>query len=484
MHDPEETTLLYEEISQMFRGLILNGGLRTGAKLPSVRQLSRDRGVSIATILSAYLQLEKEGLVEARAKSGYFVRHLVIAPQKPRSVKLRSVPSKVSVTEAVETVMSAMRDPAIVPLGSGVISPALLPIRALNQTLAALAKEMGTAGGSYDPPPGLLTLRKQLSRRALSWGCVLHEDNFVTTCGATEAMQLALKAITKAGDTVAVESPTYFGLLQLIENLGLRVIEIPVEAPAGMRLDALEDALKRTSVRCILSIPNFHNPMGTCMPDENKEKLAALLHRYDVPLIEDDVFGDLAFDGTRPRPVKAFDKHDRVLLCGSVSKTLAPGYRVGWIAGGRYQRQIERLKYSHSISTATLPQMAVAEFLAKGGYDRHLRGLRAKFAQNTQRIQQHVAIHFPAGTSISTPAGSYFLWVDLPASIDTLELQQHALAHQIAVAPGPIFSARSKYSSSLRINCGFGWDERLAQAIQTVGRLASEQVTARKRAAN
>jgi DNA-binding transcriptional MocR family regulator len=217
------------------------------------------------------------------------------------------------------------------------------------------------------------------------------------------------------------------------------------------------------------------------MPDEAKERLVRIAQRYDLPIIEDDVYGDLMFDGTRPRPVRAFDKEGRVLLVGSVSKTLAPGYRVGWVAPGRYQEQVERLKFSQSLACATLPQMAVAEFLASGGYDRHLRRLRNLLAGHVDRYRQGIAASFPDGTRVSAPRGGFVLWVELPAGIDALELQERALARNVAVAPGPIFSARNRFQNFVRISCGLPWTGQAESAMKILGQVASELLERRGR---
>ena len=469
----EEQNLLYERLAADVAGLIERGALRPGDRLPSVRRTSRDRRVSIATVIAAYMKLENQGFIEVRPKSGHFVRKSD-APRSPRTPKLRVSPARVSVSDGVTNLLASMRDPLVVPLGSACVAPELLPIRALNRTLAAIARETGTAGASYDAPPGLATLRRQLARRSLSWGLSLDEGEFVTTIGAMEALHLALRAVAKAGDTVAVETPTYFGLLQLVEEMGLRAVEIPAHPRTGMDLEALEEVLKRAPVAAILATPNFCNPLGALMPDASKEKLVGLCTLYDVPLIEDDIYGDLAFDGSRPRPAKAFDRDGRVLLCGSVSKTLAAGYRIGWIAAGRYQSTIERLKFSHSVATPTLLQMAVAEYLERGGYDRHLRVLRSRFATQVQRFREEIAATFPAGTRVSEPQGGFVLWVELPGDVSALELQARALERGVAIAPGSIFSARQRFENHIRISCGFPWSQRIADAIATVGGLAEE----------
>jgi DNA-binding transcriptional MocR family regulator len=459
--------------------LIERGALRAGDRLPSVRKLSRERRVSIATVLAAYTRLEHEGLVEARSKSGHYVRpKALLPPAPPRKPRLALSPTRVTVSSGVAALVDSMRDPAVVPLGAAAVAPDLLPIRALNRILASVARELSTAGASYDPPPGLLSLRRQLAKRSLTWGTAIDEDSFVTTAGAMEALHLSLRATTRPGDAIAIGAPTYFGLLQLAEEMNLRVIEVPSYQGTGLDLDALETVLAQAPVKACLAVTTFDNPLGALMSEERKERLVRIVERHDVPLIEDDIYGDLAFDGSRPRPAKAFDRDGRVLLCGSISKTMAAGYRVGWVAAGRYQPLVERLKFSQSVATPTLMQMAVAEYLAQGAYDRHLRHLRSALASQVQRYRAAIATSFPAGTRVSDPKGGFVLWVELPQQVSALRLQARALERGIAIAPGPIFSARQRHASSIRITCGTPWSSRMDCAISLLGELACEEASA------
>lgn len=476
--------LLYDKLAVELAGSIGRGVLRPGDRLPSVRLLARQRHVSVATVLQAYLRLENEGLVEVRPKSGHYVRsRRALELAEPRTSRKATAPAKVQVSTGVQALIESMRDPNVVPLGSALLSPDLLPIRALNRMLAASAREMSTAGASYDVAPGLLTLRRQLARRSVSWGMSLAPEDFVTTNGAVEALHLALMAIARPGDAIAVESPTYFGVLQLIEELGLKAVEVPTHPRTGFDLEALEEVIRTTpSLKGVLAMPTVSNPMGTVMTDEAKEKLVRLLARYDLDLIEDDAYGELAFESPRPRPARAWDRDGRVLLCGSISKTLAPGYRVGWIAPGRHLDRISQLKFAFSVGSPTLPQMAVAEFLASGGYDRHLRRLRSTLRGQVERVREAIADSFPAGTRVSAPAGGFVLWVELPQGADALELQARALAKGIALAPGQIFSARGRFAHCLRLSCGFPWSDRIGQAVATVGELATAQLARRRSA--
>ena len=332
---------LYERIADELGAMVTRGALRSGERLPSVRRLSEERGVSVATVLAAYLLLEGRGVAEARPKSGHFVRaRRADDPPVPSIPRRAPSPARVSIAAGADDLIRAMvQDRGLVPLGAAYVAPELLPLRKLNAALAAVAREGGGPGGAYDELRGMLQLRRQLAHRAVAWGAFLEDDDFVTTVGATEALNLSLRAVTRPGDIIAVESPAYFGLLRLVDVHGLRAIEIPSDPRTGLDLDALDDAIRGAPVRAVLATPNFSNPLGARMPDENKERLVKMLARRDIPLVEDDVYGDLAFDGTRPRPAKAFDTAGNVLLCGSVSKTLAPGYRVGWVAPGKLPRR-------------------------------------------------------------------------------------------------------------------------------------------------
>ncbi len=476
--------LLYETLAAELNASITRGVLRPGDRLPSVRLLARQRRVSVATVLQAYLRLENQGVIEVRPKSGHYVRtRRALELAEPRTSRRAASPAKVQVSTGVAALSASMRDPAVVPLGSALLSPDLLPIRALNRMLAGIAREVSTAGATYESGPGLLTLRRQLARRSVTWGMSLAADDFVTTNGAVEALHLALRAVAKPGDAIAVESPTYFGVLQLIEELGLKAVEVPTNPRSGFELDALEQVIRSTpSLKAVLAMPTVSNPIGCVMPDDAKEKLVKLVTKYGLDLIEDDAYGELVFDSPRPRPARAWDREGRVLFCGSISKTLAPGYRVGWIAPGRHMQRIEQLKFAFTVASPTLPQLAVAEFLASGGYDRHLRRLRATLRGQVDRVREAIAESFPAGTRVTAPSGGFVLWVELPQGADALELQSRALARGIALAPGPIFSARGRFAHCLRLSCGFPWSPRIAAAVATVGELATAQLARRRSA--
>jgi DNA-binding transcriptional MocR family regulator len=465
---------LYEQVADRLCDAIATGSLRPGDRLPSVRQLSNQERVSISTVLQAYVHLESLGLVETRPQSGHYVRRRERPrPAEPQVSRPATTASPVSVSALVSRVYRAAGDPRVVQLGASIPSPELLPTQRLNRELATLAREAGDLGVEYDMPPGCLELRQQIARRSLEWGCSLSPDELITTCGASEAIYLALRVVARTGDTIAIESPAYYGTLQAIESLGLRALEIPSHPRHGLELEALEAALEKRRVAAVLTVPSFSNPLGSCMPDEHRERLVALLARHDIPLIEDDIYGDLFFGPERPRSCKAFDTEGRVLLCGSFSKTLAPGYRVGWIAPGRYRERVELLKFAQTVATATLPQLAIASFLRSGGYDRHLRALRRRLAAQMEQMTEAIAEHFPEGTCVTRPTGSSLLWVEMPATVDALALHSRALEAGISIAPGPIFSAQpQRYSHFIRMSCSQPWSPRIEAAVATLGSLA------------
>jgi DNA-binding transcriptional MocR family regulator len=467
---------LYMRIFHRMAKMIEQGALRPGDRVPSVRKLSRQEGVSISTVLQAYVQLEAQGLIVARPQSGFYVKpRLWRPPAEPGMSKPSTKATPVGTGELALNILKAVRDPSLVALGTAIPSPELLPLQQLNRMMAAIGRRDPSAGNSYDVPPGAPQLRMQVARLALNYGCLLSPEEIVTTTGCQEALNLCLRAVAQPGDTIAVESPTYYGILQIIGALGMKALEIPTHPRDGVSLDALEYALDREKIKACLFTPTFQNPLGCSMPEENRKRLVAMLGARGIPLIEDDIYGDIAFGPERPRAAKAFDTEGMVLLCDSFSKTLAPGYRVGWCAPGRYQKAVEHLKFTTSIASATLPALAIAEFLATGGYEHHLRKVRRVYAEQVRLMTEVIVRTFPDGTKVTRPQGGHVLWVEMPAKIDSLELFHRALAAKISIAPGILFSAKQKYRNCMRLNCGTPWGKPVEDALETLGKLVTKQ---------
>jgi DNA-binding transcriptional MocR family regulator len=474
---PESQDKLYKQVALRIAELIEHGTLRPGERIPSVRELSEREEVSIATVMQAYRVLENRGLIEARPQSGYYVRaKLWSPPPEPSRSEPTPNATRVSVNDLVMEVLKATHAPALVGFGAAMPSPQLLPTLQLHRTMASVARRHAIQCNSCDIPPGNLSLRTQIARRAMESGCTLSPDEIVTTCGCQEALNLCLRAVAKPGDTIAIESPTYYGILQIIEALGMKACEIPTYPRQGVCLDELVKRLKCCRIKaCVFSL-NFSNPLGSCMPDEKKARLVKILADREIPLIEDDLYGNLSHSPQRPKTAKAFDKQGLVLLCDSFTKTLAPGSRVGWTAPGRFRTQVEHLKFISSVGTPTLSQMTIAEFLANGGYDHHLRKLRRFYAEQVPLVTQAITKYFPEGTKVTRPSGGYVLWVELPASINSLELFRQALAEKISIAPGPIFSPKQKFRNFIRLSCGAPWSQASDQALLKLGQLSARML--------
>lgn len=465
---------LYERVADDVARLIEQGTFRPGDRVPSVRGLSRQLQVSVSTVLGAYALLEDRGLIEPRPQAGYFVKpRFAPLPAEPLASRPDAAPTKVSTSELVMMVLRDTRNANLVQLGASVPDPANLPVEKLNRSLTALTRVHRLRTIGYEVSPGSKALRTQIAKRALLSGCALGPEELLITSGAQEAVFLALATVCRPGDAVACESPIFYGILQAIERLGLRVVEIPSHPREGIVLSALQEALGRHPIRAVVTVSNFSNPLGSCMPVEAKRELVAMLEKRDIPLIEDDLYGDLPHGGARPEVARAFSKKGLVLLCSSFSKTIAPGYRLGWIAPGRFYAEIERLKFVINIASSTLSQLTVAEFLAEGGYDHYLRSVRRVYAQQVARMARAVAQSFPAGTRVTRPEGGFVLWVELPRGSDSLTLYEGARAQGMTIAPGPIFSARRRYRNFIRLNCA-AWNDTIERAIANLGALAHQ----------
>jgi DNA-binding transcriptional MocR family regulator len=467
-------SLLYERVAGEIAGLVEQGTFRSGDRLPSIRQLSTRFDVSINTVMLAYALLEDKRLIQARPQSGYYVRSRVPEIREPeQQSRSFTVPSTVTISELCQQVMRNMMNRELLPLGSAIPCARNLPIDKLNRIMASELRRCGEQGVLYQMPPGYERLRVQIARRALVAGVSSGPDDILVTSGCVEAVLLALRATCHAGDTIAVESPFYFNFMQMIAELGLKALEIPSTPRDGISIEALRYAIEQEKISACLVITNFGNPLGSLMPDERKRELVELLARHEIPLIEDDIYGDLTFGSERPTAAKSFDHSDTVIYCSSFSKTIAPGYRIGWAIAGRYQAEMERIKMIMNIAPASPPQLALAEFLATGGYDHHLRSIRRIHARNISHMAEAVARSFPDGTCMTNPAGGFILWVEMPEGVDAIKLYHRALAQNISIVPGPLFTLSSKYGHHIRLSAA-QWDGRIEQGIKTLGNLAHE----------
>jgi DNA-binding transcriptional MocR family regulator len=460
----------YVQIADAVAAQIAEGVHPPGSRIPSVRRLREQHGVSLTTAVEACRLLEARGLVRSRPRSGYFVerteRAEELEPGAPRApMRARRVDAALSLKLNL-----GIGNPQRPTLGAAVQGPELMAIATINRLLGQALRLQPTVCHSYDAPPGSPILRRAVAQHGLDAGYSVSPDDIVITSGAKEAVYLSIRAVTRPGDTVAIESPAYYALLEVVASLDLRVVEVPAHPRRGIDLAALAKVLGRQPIAAVAIVSNFSNPSGSCMVDRDKRALVELLDAHDVPLIEDDVYGDLAFDGSRPKAVKAFDTQGRVLYCGSFSKTVSPGLRVGWAIPGRYQDEFEHLKLVVNQASATAPQVAMAAFVESGGFDRHLRRVRRRYAEQMDQMIEAVDRGFPDGTLHTEPRGGHVLWVQVPG-LDSLDLYERAAAQGIHVAPGPLFSASGGFLDHLRLNTGFRWTDQVAAQVEALSGL-------------
>ncbi|AYC31756.1 PLP-dependent aminotransferase family protein [Pseudomonas cavernae] len=462
----------YEKFADQIAQLIRSGMLAPGDKVPSVRHASRTYGVSPSTVFQAYYLLEDRGLISARPRSGYFVRELAQHPLAEQETSAQSArTTAVDVSELVFSVLDSLKDPHTVPFGSAFPSPELFPLPRLARSMAHALRDMPAHAVIADMTAGNPDLRRQIALRYMVSGVRLALEELVISNGALEALNLCLQCVTSPGDLVAIEAPAFYATLQVLERLQLQAVEIPVHPREGIDLATLADSLARLPVKACWFMSSLQNPLGASMSEEKKRALYELLQQHQVPLIEDDVYAELYYGSQPPKPVKSFDRDGLVMHCGSFSKSLAPGYRVGWVAGGRYAEQISRLKLMTTISPSVPAQAAIADYLQHGGYDRHLRKLRHALESQQDAMLASAARHFPPGTRVSRPSGGYFLWFEFPEAVDSLQLFQLALAQGISLAPGPIFSATRGFRNCARLNHGHPWTAQSERAMEVLGRI-------------
>jgi DNA-binding transcriptional MocR family regulator len=463
----------FEALARELQASISNGTLRSGDRLPSMRELVKSRGLSPSTVFEALYLLERDGLVEARPRSGYYVKARRAEATTPQRLDRPARPRVVEISDVVLRVLATLADRDVVPIGSAFPDPSLFPLDRIARGMASRMRKLAPQRMLRDLSAGSEELRRRIALRYMSAGMAASPDELVITSGAMEALGLCLQAVTRPGDLVAIESPAFYGCLQTLDRLGLRALEIPTDPTSGLDIDALAKALEKHPVKACWCMTNFQNPTGATIADAAKRKLVALLARRRIPLIEDDVYGELYFGLSRPLPAKAFDREGWVLHCGSFSKSLAPGYRVGWACAGRFAREVQRLKLMSTISVAVPSQMAVLDYLERGPYEKHLRTLREKLQRRCELAVSSIRKSFPRDTRITQPGGGYFLWLQLPEHVDAMLLHSQALSQGVTTGPGHLFSSDDRYRSFLRINFGQADEGQMSDALSVLGRLAT-----------
>lgn len=465
----------YEEVAGKIETAIKTGVYQPGDRLPGLRKLKDQFGVSLSTVLEATHLLEDQGRIEARPRSGFYVRNDPLTSTLPPSMSdPPKRPLPVSGQDLALGLAQATAEQGMVNLGAAIPDVKFLPEQGLRRSMTKMLNQSSQWIVPYAIPPGRIELRRQISRKMNEIGCAADPEQIVITNGCQEAFTLGLQAVAQKGDTIAIESPCFYGVLQVISSLGMKALEIPTDPKEGISLPALEMAVDKWPVKALLLVTNFSNPLGHLMPDEKKKELLVLLGKRNIPLIEDDIYGDLGFGQHRPKPARAFDKNNMVVYCSSFSKTIAPALRLGWIDAGRYHQQVINQKFISNLATPSLSQLAVADYLQGGGYDRHLRQVRESYFRQMNAMSQMIAKSFPEGTKLTRPEGGFTLWVGLPEGVDSIVLFQKAYEQKISVAPGPIFSSSQKYRNFLRLSCAYGDRVKMERAVIILGQIVEK----------
>ena len=465
---------LYENLAETLAERIEQGYYQAGDKLPSLRKMSKEHNVSIATVQEAYYLLEDRYLLQSRPKSGYYILPKRSDTQLPETTRPEQKPVTVARWELVHELLTVHERDELLILGRATPNVAMPTLKPLLKLTADMSRRADISQLTYDSLQGCSELRHQISRLMVDSGCRLHPDDIVITTGCQEALTCSMRALTSPGDIVASESPTYYGPMQTVQVLGLKMLEIPTNPETGISLDALELALEQWPIKVLQVTPSCNNPTGHTMPDEHKKRLLEMANEHDIAIIEDDIYGDLAYTYPRSRSIKSYDTEGRVLYCSSFSKTLSPAFRTGWCAPGRYIQQVKHMKYVSTACNSILHPRTIAEFVAQGFYERHIRKCRTQYLHNRDRMMEWIRAYFPEETKISFPKGGFLLWVELPKYIDTVILNKQLQKENISIAPGIIFTAAEKYKNCMRLSYSHDSTPEIEQAIKTVGELAKQ----------
>ena len=458
----------YLQLARGFERQMRTGVLRVGDRLPSVRQLQATHRISVATAVGCYAWLERQGYVRARPKSGFYVAR---PPRDdgPAPVTATRIRGPLSVrVDGRRTAAAAAPD--MLELGPAVVGPELLPMNRLNRSLRIALSAFTENAVRYEDRRGNLRLRRQIARLVFRQGASCHPDEILVTSGSTEALILAIRATARPGEVVAVESPGCFEMLDALQSLHVRALEVPRVPGQGVDLASLARAARQHDVKAMIVNVTCHNPFGDIVRDEHKAAMVRFAAERRIALIETDTFGDLVFTGERPRSLKAFDTDGTVLQCCSLAHYIAPGFNLGWMHGGRWRAEIERLKRLSNVAGAALPQLAMAEFLESGALETHLKVLRLALWRSVEAARQEILRLFPRGTRVNRPEGGFVLWIQLPEGYDGVDVQRRAAAAGINLLPGAVFSPSAQYASCIRIACGHPADVMM-RAVGTIAGL-------------
>jgi DNA-binding transcriptional MocR family regulator len=472
---------LYRQVAQNLALDIEQGVYLAEQKIPSVRKLSKQLKVSISTVNQAYALLEDQGLIRAKPQAGYFVRQGANDEPVPPPISKGGQPKAVTKIDLINHVLDNVNKKSSVDLGCAIPDYSFMPYRSLQTHLQKVTRFNMEEAFNYQFSPGLESLRAQIALRMRDVGLRCHADDIVITQGCSEALHLCLSSVTQRGDIIAVESPCYYGFLQMANLRGLKVIEIPTDPSFGISIDALKLALAQWPIKAITVTSRYSNPTGASISCEKQKQLVSLARQFDCHIIEDDIYGEIPLEqpslsmAHHKEPIntviKTHDTDDRVMYCSSYSKTVGPGLRIGWCIPGRNKQNVIQAQRFSTMAASSLPQLAMTSYLQNGHYDKHLRNLRQIVTANIKLFSQVIQHNFPSGTRLSVPAGGFILWVCLPEGVSSIALLHLAQAESISIIPGEIFSNSDHFRNYIRLNCAIPWNDDVNQALVRLSEL-------------
>lgn len=447
---------------------------KSGDKLPSIRSLHKKKELSIGTILQSFNYLIDKGLVVSKEKSGYFVNdNLGKNLALPKALPVSLVQSSVKVDGLIQKLPADNKNKNFVSFANAFPDNRLLPFNSIKRAIQQTSRDITGSYLTLEDRKGNKKLRTEIAKRSLIWKATTHFEEIIITNGTTEAIMCSLKAITQPGDTVLVQNPCFHGVLQILECLELKIATVPSHPEEGISIEDVKEICGKVSVKACVFVSNFNNPDGASINTETKKELAAFASTFQIPIIEDDIYGELFLTGKRPDTIKTYDKDGWVLYCSSFTKTLMPGFRIGWCAAGRFIEQVARIKSMQNHSCSTFDQLVILQLLNSGIFERHLQKFRLELHKNLNQTIDFIEHYFPDGTKITRPKGGVMIWIELPEYINATDFLDTAFEQDISYAPGEIFSSKGDYQNYIRISYCSLWEQKTEKALMKLGKLFS-----------
>lgn len=462
-------TYKFEVFTTVIEENIRKGIFKPGHKLPSVREIKEQYQISISTIQNGYEHLMIAGLVESVSKSGYYVSNQINTQKAPAKPKKNIVVRDAIFKNHLALTTSLRIGRKISEFNVAAPGDLLIPQKILLRTMQQVIREQGAGLLRYYPSNGLAELKEHIVKRASAYQTIINSEELMITDGALQALYIALSAVCDTGDVVAVESPCVFSVLEVIRVLKLKVIEIPSDRASGFDVDLFKEACQKNAIKVVIVTPNFHNPTGIMLTDDQKLMLLAISLQHNVAIIENDIYGDLHFQGHRPTNIKRFDDSGLVLTYSSYAKTLAPGIRLGWLSAGKFTERAEQIKFALGSTVSPLYQETIKRLLSGSTYDRHVRTFRMQLAKNAYLATNLIATHFPENTCVTTPLGGYNIWVKLPDETDMSYFYDQCEKIGVRFTPGYTFSFSDTFEKYFRIVIADTFSPKRIEAIKLIG---------------